>query len=266
MPSRLDGMPTISIGSGSMADEIVRILVEARRTGTLIDALPDGSVPADLEEAHAVQMVTAAALGETIAGWKVAITKDGEVMRAPLFGSRMFSSPAEIPASLTPLLGIEVEIAFRFERALVPRAGQYGADEVASAVTALAAIEVVDSRFRNRSEVPALALTADCMTNGAFVAGTMRSDWRSFDLSGLEASLIVNGEVVVQRVGGHSEIDPLRPAVRLANALRTSCGVAAGQIVTTGTCTGLTIVKPGDRVVGCFAGFGEAEVCFRANA
>jgi len=249
-----------------MAEEIVRILVEARRSGTLIDALPDGLVPADLEEAHAAQMATAAALGETIAGWKVAITKDGEVMRAPLFGSRMFSSPAQIPASLAPLLGIEVEIAFRFERALAPRAGQYAADEVASAVTALAAIEVVDSRFRNRSEVPALALTADCMTNGAFVAGTMRSDWRSFDLSGLEASLIVNGEVMVQRVGGHSEVDPLRPAVWIANALRTSGGIAAGQIVTTGTFTGLTIVKPGDRVVGRFAGFGEAEVCFLANA
>lgn len=246
-----------------MAEDIVRILVEARRTGILIDALPNGSVPVDLEAAHAAQVATAAALGETIAGWKVAIAKDGEVVRAPLFGSRMFSSPAEIPASLTPLLGIEVEIAFRFERALPPRAGRYDVDEVAAAVTALAAIEVVDSRFRNRSDVPALALTADCMTNGAFVAGTMRPDWRSFDLSGLEASLVVNGQTVVRQVGGHAEVDPLRPAVRLANALRTSCGIAAGHIVTTGTYTGLTIVKPGDHVVGRFAGFGETEVRFR---
>jgi 2-keto-4-pentenoate hydratase len=246
-----------------MAEDIVRILVEARRTGILIDALPDGSVPADLEEAHAAQMATAAALGETVGGWKVAITKSGEVTRAPLFGSRMFSSPAEIPASLTPLLGIEVEIAFRFERGLAPRAGEYAVDEVAAAVTALAAIEVVDSRFRNRSEVPALALTADCMANGAFVAGTMRSDWRSFDLSGLEASLVVNGQTVVQRVGGHAEIDPLRPAVRLANSLRKSCGIAAGHIVTTGTFTGLTIVRPGDHVVGRFAGFGETELRFQ---
>jgi 2-keto-4-pentenoate hydratase len=249
-----------------LAADIVPLLVEARRTGILIDALPEGSVPADLDKAHAAQMATAAALGETVAGWKVAITKAGEVMRAPLFGSRLFSSPAEIPAGLAPLLGIEVEIAFRFDRPLAPRAGQYGADEVAAAVTALAAIEVVDSRFRNRADVPTLALTADCMTNGAFVAGTLRHDWRSFDLSGLEASLVVNGDVVVQRVGGHAEVDPLRPAVRLANALRSSCGIAAGQIVTTGTYTGLTIVKPGDRVVGRFAGFGEAELHFRADA
>ena len=68
-----------------------------------------------------------------------------------------------------PLLGIEAEIAFRFERDLP--AGKYSYAQVADAVTAFAAIEIVDSRFRTYPDLPLMDRHADCVSNGGFVRG-----------------------------------------------------------------------------------------------
>jgi len=54
--------------------------------------------------------------------------------------------------------------------------------------------------------------------------------------------------------------DPLLPAIALVNALRKSGGVRAGQIITTGTCTGMPFGKPGDHVTVSFTDFGTAEI------
>jgi 2-keto-4-pentenoate hydratase len=247
-----------------MIDDAVRLFVAARRSFTRIAALPDAAKPASLAEAHAVQDATARALGEDIAGWKVAIAADGGVMRGAILRSRLLAGPAVMRAREVPLLGVEAEIAFQFLRDLPPREAEYSGGEVAEAVTALVGIEVVDSRFLDYAATPLLDRTADCMSNGAFVVGMRRADWRSFDLAQLEATLRVNDAVVVRQRGGHAAGDPILPAVRLVNALRGEAGVQAGQIITTGSYTGLYFAKPGDRVAAEFDGFGAAEIRFEA--
>ena len=236
-----------------------RTLVEARRGGRRIAALPASVRPRTVADAHAIQDASVIALGETVRGWKVSIA-DGETMRAPLLGSRMLASPARLRATEVPMLGIEAEIAFRFERDLPPRAQPYGADEIADAVIALAAIEVVDTRFESYADTPALDRLADFMSNGAFVAGRERPDWRSIDLTALKAALIVDDRPVVEQTGGHAARDPILPAIALVNVLRAGPGVAKGQIMTTGTYTGLFIARPRDRIVAHFEGFGSAEL------
>jgi 2-keto-4-pentenoate hydratase len=64
--------------------------------------------------------------------------------------------------------------------------------------------------------------------------------------------------------GGHASKDPLLPAVALVNDRRRSSGIGAGQIVTTGTYTGLHYAKPGQRVAVRFKDFGSVEVQFEA--
>ena len=91
-----------------------------------------------------------------------------------------------------------------------------------------------------------------------------RPDWRSIDLSKLEAVLEIDGEEIVRKSGGHASGDPLLPAVDFANDRRRQGGLPAGVIVTTGTYTGLTRAKPGQRVTARFTGFGAAEVLFEA--
>ena len=244
----------------SAIEAAARALVTARRSRRLLAALPTDTRPQSVAEAHAIQDATVAALGEGVAGWKVSVV-DGEVMRGVLLGSRVLQSPAHLRATDVPMLGIEVEIAFRFERDLPCRDQPYTKDEIAASVTALAAIEVVDSRFQSYADTPVIDRLADFMSNGAFVTGTARPNWRSIDLAALKATLSVNGRTAVEQTGGHAAGDPILPAVALANALRPE-GIAKGQIVTTGTYTGLHMAQPGDRIVGSFEGFGSAELQF----
>jgi 2-keto-4-pentenoate hydratase len=242
--------------------EAARQLVNARTSGELIAELDLALQPATVAEAHAIQDATLERLGDTVAGWKVTATASGECVRGVLLGSRVFDSPARIPAALVPMLSVEVEIAFRFVRDLPAREQTYRDDEVAAAVVPFCALEVVDSRFRSYRDTPLLHRMADCVSNGAFVVGSGVDDWRGIDLSTLEVTLAADGNTLVNRVGGHPTVDPMRPAVALVNLLRTAGGVKAGQFVTTGTYTGLTRVGAHQRIVGSFAGFGSVQVEF----
>jgi 2-keto-4-pentenoate hydratase len=233
------------------------LLVAARRTGKLLDALPDVCKPQTLEDAFAIQDATLAALGETVAGFKVAIV-DGRAVRSAIMGSRVFESGAQVKAATVPLLGIEAEIAFRFERDMP--AGKHSYEDVAAAVSAFAAIEIVDSRFRSHTAVSVQERNADFVTNGGFVRGATVAAWRNLDLTNIAVTLTIGGEEIVKRNGGHAAGDPLLPTVALANDLPG--GIKAGQFVTTGTYTGLTFAKPGQTVVAAFAGFGAVEVSF----
>ncbi|RZL87827.1 MAG: 2-keto-4-pentenoate hydratase [Variovorax sp.] len=237
-------------------------LVKARASGERISPFDAAIGPATLADAHAIQDATVARLGESVAGWKVAAPFEGQLARGVILGSRLFTSPARMPSALVPLLAVEAEIAFRFDRGLPARAKSYTRAEVADAATAVAAIEVVDSRFADYTAAPLLDRIADCVSNGAFVVGGTPDDWRQHDLSKLEVTLCIDGKEVVRSVGGHPTGDPMLRAVELVNLLRSGEGIRPGQVVTTGTYTGLSYAKTGQTVVVDFIGFGTAAVAF----
>jgi 2-keto-4-pentenoate hydratase len=239
-----------------------QLLVHARRTDHKLAELPADLRPDTLAAAFAIQDATVEMLAEPVFGWKASFAADGEVLYAPLLRSVVFASPARVPAANAASLGVEAEIAFRFDRAMPPRERPYTRAEVADAVTAFVAIEIVDSRYANPSDMPLLCRIADCFSNGAFIAGGERKDWRGQDLAKLAASLSVDGSLVVHRVGGNPAGDCLRPAVAMADVLRMRDGVRAGQVITTGSHTGMNYAKRGQTVSAVFDAFGAAEVTF----
>ena len=239
----------------------VGALVEARRTGRLLEGLPADARPASVDDAHAIQDATVATLGDAVAGWKV-LSIEGRVARGVLLRSRVLASPATVAATQVPLLGVEAEIAFRFDRDLPPRDRDYSYDDVSRSVTAMAAIEVVDSRFRDYAGTALLDRLADCASNGAFIHGGVQARWRDFDLLGIDVELAFDGRTIVKHAGGHAARDPLLPAVALVNALREAEGVRAGQLMTTGTYTGLNYARPGQAVTATFAGLEPVAVRF----
>jgi 2-keto-4-pentenoate hydratase len=241
-------------------DQAARVLAEAREGPPRLAGLPADCAPTTLADAQAIQDRAVQRLDDAVAGWKVGTSPEGVLCRGALLRSRMLASGSGIRAALVPLLGIEVEIAFRFKRALPARAEEYRYEEVAAAVTALPAIEIVDSRFAGYPKSPFLDRVADFMSNGAFVAGEPQPRWREFDLTAIEAELAIDGRSTVRRAGGHPTKDPLLPAVALANALRAGTGIGKDQIVTTGTYTGLHFAQPGQSISGRFAGFGAVDV------
>ncbi|MFI4988741.1 MAG: 2-keto-4-pentenoate hydratase [Alphaproteobacteria bacterium] len=240
------------------------LLVEARRSGRHLAGLPPELRPGTVAEAHAVQAAATRKLGKATGGWKANAPPDGETQWGVLFEELIFPSPARIPAKLVPLLGVEGEIAFRFLADLPERAADYTREEVAAAVVAFPAIEVVDTRFGDFMKATPLERLADHGSNGAFVAGLPVAGWRALALAKLHVTLTVGEKTIVDQVGGHPTGDPLQPAVALANAMREAGGIRRGQLVTTGSCTGMNFAKPGDSVVARFEGLGTAEVSFTA--
>lgn len=242
--------------------EAARWLVERRHESPRYDGLPEACKPAGLADAHAIQDAATALLGDPVAGWKVGKSPDGQIAHGALLRSRILIDGARVDAATMPLLGVEAEIPFRLTRDLPARAAPYGYEEVASAVVAFPGIEIVDSRFRGYPKPPFLDRLADFMSNGAFVCGRERADWRSFDLTTLDAELTIGGKSIVRRIGGHPAGDPLLPALAWINERRA--GLRAGQIITTGTYTGLNFAQPGQAVVANFTGFGSVTVHFDA--
>jgi 2-keto-4-pentenoate hydratase len=236
------------------------LLIAARRTRTPLERLPEDCRPANLDEAHAIQAASVAQMNERVAGWKVGAAIDAQVSYGVLLGSRIMTSGDTFDSRDGPLLGMEAEIGFRFLRDAPARAAPYLREEIAERVIAFPAIEIVATRYRDYKGTPVIERTADCMSNGAYVVGADRSDWKSFDLVNIGVTLTFGDEVIVRRNGGHTAGDPLKPAVDLVNALRSSTGVRAGQLMTTGTYTGLNFAKPGRRIRAVFENFGAAEV------
>jgi 2-keto-4-pentenoate hydratase len=235
-------------------------LVEARRSMAALSGLPAGSTPGSVADAHAIQDATTTLLGKSVAAYKAMAPANGEPNRGLIYAGTLFASPAEIPAAQVPQCGVEGEVAFVFRRDLPKRDRPYTREEVAAAVEALAAIEIVHSRFPADAKIGALDKLADSISNGAFVHAAPRMDWQGLALGKLNVTLLVNGQAVLSQTGGHPTGDPLGVAVVLVNMLAD--GVRAGQFVTCGSCTGLRYLNPGDTCTVRFDGLGEAQVRF----
>lgn len=242
----------------------VQLLVQARRSGGWIDALP--VPPASVAEAHAIQDGVAAAIGETVGAFKANSPPGGEPTRGLIYAPTIRSSPARFSVKEAPHRGVEGEVAFRFTHDLPARGEAYTRDQVAQAVVALPAIEIVSARFRDARNRLALEQLADCVANGGLVFGAETREWAQLDMARLHVVLLVNGVPVVDQDGGHPTGDPLGIAVALVNMMRRAVGVKTGQIVTTGSWTGLRFLRPGDHCAVGFETLGAAEVAFDSTA
>ena len=252
-----------------MADTIrgaTEALVRAHRTGSQFD--PKGTLE-NVAAAYAVQDAVAGTLwlstGDRIRGWKVG-SSDPKVtpIAAPMPASKVFESVAELPAANFHWIGIEAELAYRLSADLPPRATPYDDDAIAGAIESVhVAIEVCDSRIRDWKTADPHWKLADNQMNAALVVGAGRPDWRNVDPTRERCTLTVNGEVVGEATGAHPFGDPLKLLPWLANhCAKRRGGLRAGDVVTTGSWTGMSFVEPGADVVANFAGVGEARVWF----
>ncbi|HEX5455606.1 MAG TPA: 2-keto-4-pentenoate hydratase, partial [Stellaceae bacterium] len=163
-------------------DTAARALAEAR-TGTPIPGLPDAVRPRSEADSYEIQEAVLHLLGETAGGWKVGLSPEGGVFCAPIYSSRILSSPATVPAASLHVIGIECEIGFRLGREFASRAEPYTEKEVLAAATLHPTIEVVDSRYQDFRSLDRLQVLADNFSNGALVHGAAVADWQGIDLA-----------------------------------------------------------------------------------
>lgn len=239
-----------------------KLLADARRTGVKREPLPVELQPKTIDEGHAIQDATVALLNEAVGGWKTGLDKSGVMSRAPIFASDIQLNPGRVGSSSKNLRGIEAEIAFRFTKDLPARASDYSRSEVEDALEAFAAIELLNSRYAESGPRSTLEKLADRIIQGGIVCGTPRQDWRSVDWAKLEVVLTVDGTDIASNTGSHPVGDAVAPALALVNSLRKATGVKAGQIMTTGTWTGVNFVGPDSLAVANFDGFEPVLVQF----
>lgn len=239
-------------------------LVVARRTGQLADA--GGVTVQDAAQAYHVQSLVAQALGWDNGGqaryWKSGGPgREATLTHAPLPAIGVWDSPADARHWPFHWRGIEAEVALRLGQAVDGSVAQNLTPETAlSLVDAMAvSIEIVDFRWAQAGEAPALHKLADMQSHGALVLGAWQP-MRTIDWSVQPCELQIGAQRQVF-TGTHSLGDPVWVLPQwLRHATRNGMVLAAGAVVTTGTWCGMPLAQAGDAVRVVFEGIGEAQV------
>ena len=254
-------------------EEAARALCAARIDRVRIDGLPESCRPSTLDEAYRIQDRLIALLDEPIAGWKIGATSrkardfvgisDGS-LRARMLDVNCHEHPATLGSHFFFMRALECEFAFTLGRDLVPSAGPFDEGTVLAAIEDMhPAIEISDSRYTDWTGVGGPSLVADNCNDGAFVRGPPATGWRGTSLTRHRVTLHVDDRVAAEGSGGEVITGPLGILVWLANDLAArGMGLRAGQVVTTGSCTGVVPVEPGARVWADFGSFGVVEAQF----
>ena len=248
------------------------VLREARLGHARIKALPEACRPATIADGYRVQDALVALMGETVVGWKIGSTSKAAQkivgttgpFAARILAPNFHTSPARLSAGAFFMRALEAEFAFTLAADLPARDEAYGRDAVlAAAGTLHPAIEISDSRFADWSAAGAPSLIADNGNEGQVVLGAGLDDWRGLDLPGHRAAMIVNGETVAEGTGANVLDDPLEALVWLANDRRErGDGLHAGELVITGSCTGVSMAEAGDKARADFGALGAVELEF----
>ena len=255
-------------------------LAAARRDARAIESWPEERLPRDLAEAYRLQAAVTRELG-AIGGWKVAAVTPAQreslgvdvAIGAPLLQPwmrdfRRQGAELRVADFIAPKL--ECEFAFELGHDLAPRPGTpYTRKEVAEAILAMRiAVEIVDSRLPRG--LGALAELSDGFNNGAFVAGPRIHAWHSLDFASLAIVLTHTDGGATREIARGSgaailDGDPFGTVVQLANAPPASArGLVAGDIVTTGSCTGAPPLPGAGAYRADFGDLGSVEFRFVA--
>ena len=249
----------------SNIDAAAELLVGARRTNQ--PALASATKLDGAQAAYAVQDGVARRCAWFAQGparhWKSGGPSRAAVAtHAPLPPLGVWVSPADARTWPFRLRGIEAEIALRLARDVEPAfAATLDLQQAATLVDAMCvSIEIVDSRWVEALDAPALAKLADLQSHGALVLGAwvpyLARDW-----STQVCRVQIGTRPPVERSGSHALSDPLfvLPAW-LCHVTRNGQNVPAGTVVTTGTWVGILHAPAGERVRVEFPGIGEASV------
>jgi 2-keto-4-pentenoate hydratase len=163
-------------------------------------------------------------------------------------------------------VGAECEIAVRLGTDLGPAGAPFDRARIEPAVDAvLAAMEIVDDRYRDFRTLGVATLIADDFFNAGCVLGPAVTRWRDLDLAALRGVTRVNGAEVGRGVGRAVMGHPLEALAWLANLrARFGLGLRAGEFVLLGSVVETRWVGRGDEVAVEIEGLGAVRAAFSA--
>lgn len=253
--------------------ELARLLATLRREGRQQSGLDQRLVPPDKLTAYRVARMVEEELGWEVGGWKIAAMKEGlqRELRtdSPIYGRVYAPLIKEAPVTVeharqcSPIPEVEYQAVLGAD--LPSREAPYSIEEVKEAVASLhPGVELAECRFVHDAAFPSLpAILADGAGSGTIAYGPPIENWRDKDIAGQEVALTCNGTLRRKGCAAVALDHPIVPVTWLANELsRTGIGLKAGQMISTGTLTGMLRPKAGETFVADFGPFGSVTVTY----
>ncbi|WP_010485372.1 fumarylacetoacetate hydrolase family protein [Pseudomonas sp. S9] len=242
----------------NMVEQVAARLIEAWHTG---QRQSHGGLVLESEaQAYAVQQCVADALGwfsqEPARAWKLGGSPDSFISAAGVPADAVHSSGWQAPSGYCNGFGIEGELIVRLRCDL----DQHTDLEMAyRAIDAwLPGIELCDTRWLSAEHADPLLRLADQQSNRALIIGEPCSLEAPFDWPGQTAEVRINGVSQQVSTGSHPFAEPLNSLPWLArHAALQGNPLRAGDLVATGSWTGICWAPPSARVEVKFAGLGS---------
>lgn len=247
-----------------MQHKLTEVLLRHRSSGILIVDLPADAAPQTVEDAYRVQNETVAALGP-VGAWKVQpMPEAGVPFAAPILARTVLADGAILRAADFPSLGIEVEVAVTLSRDLPRQDQDYTAADLPSAIGSFhVALELLASRFIDRSKVPQLTGIADLQHSGAVVLGPPVSVASLPEFGTQPMSLSMDDVIVAKTSGNASTANMMAALAWLANhAIARGLHLTAGDVVITGARLGPVPLR-GSSIRAHAEGLGSVSAVFR---
>jgi 2-keto-4-pentenoate hydratase len=188
--------------------------------------------------------------------WKLGGSPSSGASTAPVPADAVFEAPWQCPPGFAVAFGIEAEIAVRLARDLP--AGASAADAWQAIDCFFPCIEFCDTRVDSPEALSAALQLADQQSNRAIILGPALRLSAAPDWARVSVHVEVGGHKVHSSSGGHPFIDPLSSLPWLArHAAEQYDGLRAGDIIATGTWSGIHWAAPGELTRVSFSGFGE---------
>lgn len=272
-PGEAQACPRSTPLSTSEVHEVVEIIARGRRERHA-EVLPERLQTRDWPSVVQVILALDERLGGIGAGWKIGAASE-EVRRAEglpspspgrIYRHTIFESGASLgPEHFINYRNCECEYAFELGIDFPAREEPYSqADARAGIETLFPVLELGDTVLADW--YGASGYFGSCLDNGggaALITGTRVADWKDVDLASAGMRLYIGEHYIKSGSGRAAMGHPVTSLTWLLNWTRAhGRDVAAGEVVSTGTCTGHLFAAPGDTVWADFGELGSVRVTF----
>jgi len=252
--------------------KLADLLIAARRAGQQIEGpFPSELMPPDADTGYAVNALVAAGLAWQPLSWKIAGTTDDVRKKLrisnPIYGRTYRQFAAESPTTLVhwelldPL--VECEFFVTLAQPLESRDEPWTMEEICAAVGSVhAGVEVAECRFSMKALPSLPAILADGSASGRYIYGSAISEPLSA-LPDVQVELKVDGVAIRRGSGVDVMGHPITPLLWLAEERRRNgFGLAAGEMISTGSCTGMLPARAGQNVRVTFGSDAIVDITF----
>jgi len=262
--SSLDALHTIKVNRAA------ELLLWSRNNHTRLHGLPPDLIPRDLNEGYEIQSAVMALRRVPLAGFKLGLTNEKAQRAADTFAPivgrlatiDIHREPARIALPEKHLRIVEAEVIFELGSDLPAGHAPYSEHRIMGSVSrAFAGIELCNSRFEENIEPSLPRLVADNSNADLIVVGEPLPVEDLAHLADLSVTLQRRGHPDIKGSTRNVLGNPLHALTWLANWLaRRGEGLKRGQLISSGSCTGMTELSAHDRVTAVFGSGARADI------